>query len=187
MAYIVSCYFNRLTKISFPMVCSLVYFCSCGYAPSQSSDRAQSSSKTEGTEVTEIVLERSACFGECPAYKVAFRLDGSAIYTGEAYTPYIGNYVPDGDSYSRNHFERLRHWLEAQRFFDMREDYDENLVDSSKITITATRNGKKKTVVGDSSRSPIELWGIAMAIDGVASNITWKKVLLNPQHANKLR
>ena len=133
--------------------------------------------ETKISEITEITLERGACFGECPAYKVTFRQNRPATYIGDAYAPMIGTYEAASDSCSECYFAELATSLELQGFFDLQETYHENMVDDSRIVVSAVRNGKKKTVTSNDSRSPVELWGIAMTIDGVVSKIVkWNKI-----------
>src|SRR5215468_9406299 len=132
---------------------------------------------TKTGDISEITLERGACFGECPVYRVTFRQNRPATYIGDAYVPLIGTYEAASDSCSECDFAKLVTSLELQGFFDLEEVYHENLVDSSRIVVSVIRNGEKKTVISNQSDSPIELWGIAMTIDGVASKIRkWNKI-----------
>jgi len=134
--------------------------------------------------ITEIRLERSICFGECPAYKVTFRQDGSAIYVGEAYSPMIGTYEADRASCPACYFGQLIEWIEQQNFFDLQDVYNEDMRDTSVTTVTVVHDGKTKAVVSRDPKSPVKLWGIAMAIDGVVSNLKWNKA---PQGSKNIK
>jgi hypothetical protein len=141
----------------------------------QDTSTAQISS-IKASEITEITLRRGVCLGDCPAYKVTFRNDGSATYAGEAYSPLIGLYKADSSSCPQCYFAQLASWIDMQAFFNLQDVYHKGTVDAGSITITVVYNGKTKTVVSNDPDSPIELWGIAMAIDGVVSRLKWKKV-----------
>ncbi|MGE0883129.1 MAG: DUF6438 domain-containing protein [Blastocatellales bacterium] len=163
----------------------LILFISCKNTPEHVPNQQQSPPPAKIGEITEITLERSICHGECPAYKVTFRSNGSATYTGGAYSQFIGVYEADSESCPECHFGQLREWLKIQKFFDLQDAYHENLIDDSRIKVTIIYNDKKKTVVSNDSRDPIELWGVAMAIDGVVSKIKWKKSASTPNSMKK--
>jgi len=167
-------FYNRACFVSV-LALSILMLSSCRAIPGQEARQRQASSGAKGRIITEIMLERSICFGECPAYRVTFHQGGSAIYIGEAYSPLIGTYEADSDSCPGCYFGQLVEWIQAQNFFDLQDVYYENRVDTSRTTVTVVHDGKTKTVVSNDPKSPIELWGIAMAIDGVVSNLKWKK------------
>lgn len=180
--------FNRLffmcATVSLFMITALFTF-SCRVKYGQGSTHEKLSKNNSSGKISEISLERSVCEGSCPAYKVTLYDNGSAVYVGEAYSQFIGRYEADSDSCPECYFAELIEWLELQNFFNMRNIYNENLVDSSRITVTIIRNGDRKTVISNDSRNPIELWGIAMAIDGVVSKIKWKKSASTPNGMKK--
>jgi len=156
---------------------ALFVISACKKGEGQNTNRTPPVSKTPTGNITEITLERSVCFGQCPAYRVILRQNRQATYIGEAYVPLIGTYEAANDSCSDCNFAELATSLEVQGFFELKEVYHENLMDDSNITVSVIRNGEKKTVTSRDSRSPIELWGIAMTIDGVVSKIhKWNKV-----------
>src|SRR5580692_12083309 len=48
--------------------------------------------------ITEIGIERSGCFGTCPAYTFIVRSDGTFLYHGDSYVARKGDYtgtIPD--------------------------------------------------------------------------------------------
>src|SRR5262245_18511227 len=156
---------------------ALFVISSCKEGEGRNTNQTPPVSKTPSGDITEITLERSVCFGQCPAYKVILRQNRPATYIGEAYVPLIGTYEAANDSCSDCNLAELATSLEVQGFFELKEVYHEDLLDASNITVSVIRNGEKKTVTSRDSRSPIELWGIAMTIDGFVSKIyKWNKV-----------
>lgn len=167
---------NHFWGIAFFLVFSFQIFSFCSSLPKQELEQPSVARHVFAGKISEITLERSVCFGDCPAYKVVFRSNGTATYTGEANTPFIGEYEADSKSYPGSYFEQMSRWLYVQKYFDLKDVYNENLADSSAITITVVRDGKRKTIIDYDSEQPIEIWGIAMAIDGAVSKIKWNKV-----------
>jgi hypothetical protein len=125
--------------------------------------------------ITEIYLARSGeCEGPCPIYSVTLRKDGTAIYTGYENVTRLGTHHGTIHDY---YFFRLAWLLDSQGFFQMKNEYPEDgrvYLDSSEVSVGATRDGRKKEVWEYTGKGPIELWGIEMAIDAVVNKIEWE-------------
>lgn len=124
-----------------------------------------------GEQITEITLERTACFGTCPIYKITLRRDGTATYVGRRFVDRIGTYK--GNVYG---FERLAQFVEAQGFFKMNNEYTVAVTDLPSAITSAVRQGQRKTVTDYGDKEPLELWAIEHAIDGIVANTKWEKV-----------
>lgn len=124
-----------------------------------------------GEQITEVTLERTACFGTCPAYKITLRRDGTATYVGMEYVERKGTY--NGKFYG---FERLAQFIEARGFFDLKDNYSINATDLPSAITTVVRAGQRKTVINYGDVGPLELWGVEKVIDGVMANTKWQKV-----------
>lgn len=136
------------------------------YAAPQTQDKAATD------PITEISLERTACFGACPIDKVTLHADGTATYHGERFVEQLGQYK--GAFYSHD-FERLVELIKAQQFFALKDRYAVPATDLPSIIISVTRNGKSKTVTDYGGDGPLSLWTVQAAIRGVASDIKWQK------------
>lgn len=121
--------------------------------------------------VTEITLERTACFGFCPIYKVILRSDGTATYIGVNFVERQGTYK----GYISG-FEHLAKIIEARRYFSFSNNYTRPITDLPTAITSVVRNGKRKTVQNYANSGPIELWEIETLIDGLVANVSWEKV-----------
>src|SRR3982751_4511189 len=83
---------------------------------------AQNSSSAD--QITEVTLERTACFGSCPIYKVTLRSDGTVIYEGKRFVEMIGTYK--GRSYG---FEHLAKFILSQDYFNLKDNYTRPVTD----------------------------------------------------------
>jgi hypothetical protein len=126
---------------------------------------AQTARAQDKDQITEVTLERTACFGTCPAYKVTLRSDGTIIYEGREFVEMKGTYK--GEVYA---FDRLARFILAQGFFNLKDDYSINATDLPSAITSVVRGGKRKKVLDYGGAGPLELWGIEMAIDGVLKN-----------------
>jgi hypothetical protein len=123
------------------------------------------------TRISEIVLERSGCFGICPIYRITLRKDRTASYVGKRHVEKVGNYY--GEAWQ---FDRLAHWIEMEHFSSFESEYEKGISDADVVRTSIVLDGRRKTVTTYASGGgPIELWAINAAIDGVAANIRWKK------------
>src|SRR6187200_1158641 len=60
--------------------------------PDLAKSRTHEQVDSEDHGITEIGLERTACFGKCPIYSVVIKSDGSVQYTGEKFVERLGKH-----------------------------------------------------------------------------------------------
>ena len=124
-----------------------------------------------GEQISEITLERTACFGSCPMYKVTLRRDGTATYVGREYVERKGTYK--GQVYG---FQRLAQLIESRGYFNFKDNYTRPITDLPSTITSVVRAGSRKTIKNYGDSGPVELWGIEAAIDGIVANTKWEKV-----------
>ena len=83
--------------------------------------------KANTSEVELIIsLQRTACFGTCPIYKIEILSDGSGIYTG---TRFVENIGITKFSLSETQLNLILTQAEAIGFTNMQEEYSEPISD----------------------------------------------------------
>ena len=73
-----------------------------------------------------ISLQRTACFGTCPIYKIEIYTDGSGIYTG---TRFVENIGVIEFSLSETQINLILTQSESIGFMNMKEEYSEPISD----------------------------------------------------------
>lgn len=136
---------------------------------------AQRAAARDKEQITEVTLERTACFGSCPIYKVTLRSDGTVIYEGKRFVSMMGTYK--GQAYG---FDRLAEFVLAQDYFNLKDDYSRPVTDMPSAITSVVRGGKRKTIRDYGDAAPIGLWGIEMSIDGILRNAKLEKVAVRP-------
>ena len=136
------------------------------------------SSPDEKTDITEIALERTSCFGTCPAYTVRLRADGSVDYDGGAYVERAGKRhgrLPESG------FQGLAALALDIVFFDLDESYSCMVTDMPTVFISVTRAGKKKIVrhYGGTMTGPPRLSMFEDTIDTYTDSVEWSDA---PRH-----
>jgi hypothetical protein len=123
----------------------------------------------------EMELERTMCFGTCPAYRVTVRGDGTVLFDGE---PNV--YLP-GHHTAHIAPEAVTELLEAFRaanFLSALPKYVGGWTDNPTETLTLRMNGMTKTVVdyiGLDEGLPLAVKNLESAVDTVAGTERWVK------------
>jgi len=140
-----------------------------------------------------ITLERTPCFGRCPAYKVTFfratpRSDGANTYADRfGRAELVSTLLGTNDEYVRQFPEALGRftgwvdiWTFAQLSLLIRNADIARLPDGrpgqsdAPTTLVSVTGRLTKTVSGSGPRE-IQLWAIQEAIDSAAKSVAWKR------------
>ena len=113
---------------------------------------------------TLILLERTACFGNCPVYSITIRNNGSGIYVGKNFVKNIGEFT---FNISKSEIDRILKKAEKIDFWNLKNEYYENISDLP-TTYIQIKNKKIKDYVG----APKQLKELQKLID----NITIKSI-----------
>lgn len=120
-----------------------------------------------------IGLERTACFGTCPAYTVEILGDGRVTFTGRAYVAVEGVHHR---RISREAVEALVERFRAADFFWMEDEYVARITDFPSYRLTLTIGGRTKRVAdyaGEMVGMPFAVTGLEAAIDRAAGTRAW--------------
>lgn len=109
-----------------------------------------------------ISLERTACYGTCPIYKMEVFSDGSAFYHGERFVDHLGNYE---FLVSKNTINYILERAVEIGFFEMEDKYTENVTDLPKTIVFIKKNKQKKKIV-DYYGAPKKLKEFESLVDG---------------------
>lgn len=118
-----------------------------------------------------ITIERTACFGACPAYSLEIAGDGTVTYQGRQFVRVIGKATakisPEAVQQLAAEFERIH-------YFDLQNIYTARITDLPTTTTSIRIGGRFKKVV-DHYGAPDELEKLEDRIDEVAGSDRWIK------------
>ena len=119
-----------------------------------------------------VQLQRTECYGTCPAYTVTLWRDGHATYSGGRYAPRSGDFAGKVDQLS---YGWLCYLLVELRFDQLDHDYSSNWTDLPTAFVRVWREpGDEPITVRDYGvAGPVALWGIERDIDAVCDRIAW--------------
>ncbi|MFC4763520.1 DUF6438 domain-containing protein [Dyella koreensis] len=145
---------------------------------------------TSGPDEVAITLERSACFGSCPVYKVTIHGDGHVQFTTNTspvdevdgvhrqFSPSGGVLLPGAheDRVRPEAVKALVAQFEAADFWHLKDEYRAQVTDVPTQVITLVVGGRKKAVVdymGTKAGMPQEVKDLEVAIDRAAGTDRW--------------
>jgi len=124
--------------------------------------------------ISEIGIERTRCYGRCPAYTFIVQSNGTFRYTGRSGVERIGEFTGKIAPY---YFEPLARFVKEASFFEMEDDYDRSVTDNPTTYTTAVADGKRKLVRNYAHAGPNKLWAIEQLIDGLLVHAEWDQPL----------
>jgi hypothetical protein len=144
---------------------------SVGVVSAQTATDAQSKAE-EQKGITQIILQRTWCYGPCPIDRLVLNSDGTAIYEGRANVEKVGLY---NGTFWKPQFKLLSEQLEKQGLLDFKFEIGEANIDTPDTILTVMRDRLPVTVVNHSIEGSPVLWMMEKAIVGFATGIRWKK------------
>ncbi len=91
-----------------------------------------------------IKLQRTVCYGTCPAYSIEIRGDGSVTYIGGSFTLITGTHH---DQIPKNAVVDLVNQFRAADYFSLKDHYHWNVTDNPTYTTSIEFDGHKKEVI----------------------------------------
>jgi hypothetical protein len=118
-------------------------------------------------------LQRTGCYGTCPIYKLQIYGNGNAVYEAGRFSkvkPKLGIYEKQ---LSRETINDLVKTFEEAKFWDLQNEYTDNVSDLPTTYITFKNNGKSKRIT-DYYNTPPQLKRLEGILDAIiASEDGW--------------
>jgi hypothetical protein len=138
--------------------------------------------RTNGSD-DQITLERTACFGTCPVYKLTIKSDGSVTFDGERFTKTVG--TATGKINSTNfralvsEFEKIDYFSLADAYTPGTKQCPRMITDLPSANTSIHLNGREKSVShyrGCGSEGVLQkLTALEDKIDELAGTEKWIK------------
>ena len=112
----------------------------------------------------EITLERTMCFGTCPAYRVSVRDDGTVTYEGREHTKVSGQATWKIDPAA---VRALAKEMQDAGYFELQDEYRAMVTDHPTVYTSLTIGGRTKKIQ-DYVAGPPKLKDLELRIDEVA-------------------
>ena len=126
-----------------------------------------------------ITLERTVCFGFCPAYKITVYGDGRVEYDGQQFVDITGKQTT---TLTADQVKELIVAFEQTDYFNLKDEYIALVTDIPSTITSVTWNGQTKTIVdyggcdfdyGDQAKPPQALCDFEQKIDMLTNSAQW--------------
>ena len=130
------------------------------------------SSKLANVEMYPIIsIEKTTCFGTCPAYLFKAYPDGSVTYTGKDYVELVGEYK---SSISKEELANLKSVFDEADYFSYANVYSANILDLP-TTYLYYDNGQQNKKITDYHGAPESLKKLEEDVEVLINSINWQK------------
>ena len=120
-----------------------------------------------------IGIERTVCFGTCPAYSFIVKTDGSFKYVGENYVDNVGEYTGTIPTFR---LKKVLAAIEDLEFATLATQYTVGVTDMPTVYTMVVQNGQTKVIENYAGVAPARLWAIEELIDSLVDQIKWDEV-----------
>ena len=129
---------------------------------------------TDFDQIQYIGLERTRCYGTCPAYDVLIRNNGEVEYAGHAYVEKIGRYKGQVDQWK---LTNLFKYIMEIEYFDLQNIYRASVTDNPTVyTVVSINPGLPKAIMNYANAGPAELWALEQLIDQIIEGVEWQEM-----------
>lgn len=129
-------------------------------------------------DISEFGIQKTGCFGRCPAYSLIFKIDGSVQYHGGDYVDRKG--IHKGHINPR-HFRRVLQLINESEFALFKNNYAYSITDGSTTYTMVVQNKQEMIVRNYMDAAPATLWAIEQSIDDLQDHVIWIDPDANPK------
>jgi hypothetical protein len=136
----------------------------------RSNSRSHDEVSSDKHGITQIGLERTLCYGSCPAYSVIINSDGSFIYNGYDFVGKIGTFT---GTVSKWKLRTLLQFIKDTNIVFFQNSYFRAITDKSTAYTMIQMKGRTKIIRNYANSGPTTLWAIEELIDKLLLNAKW--------------
>ena len=122
--------------------------------------------------IVEIGLERTRCYGACPAYSVIIKEDGRFEYEGFSYVKRKGKYTGAVNRFALN---QLFQFIRDVDYMSLGESYSRDITDQATTYTCVVMKEKRKVIRNYANAGPTKLWAVEQLIDKLILSASWDK------------
>ncbi|MCB9703770.1 MAG: hypothetical protein H6711_17875 [Myxococcales bacterium] len=124
----------------------------------------------DAPRIGEVMIRRTMCYGDCPAYTAFFTTDGRVFYHGRANVDHLG--VRTG-AVSPDDVAALLDLSERSGYWRTDHEYDDRVTDRPTVYTAVVKDGRRHWVRDYTRTPPASLAVVEAAIDALLEYVTW--------------
>lgn len=140
----------------------------------QTANVTSKSDKKRRNSIEQIAMNRSACMGTCPVYKVEVNKSGKVTYYGMSFVDYKGTYEK---IFAKDRVAGLFSQFMQYKVDTCSEDYESMIADVPGVYYQITYSSGDKQKINNAHFGPEFLKTLSFEVDSFAKvDASWKKV-----------
>ena len=143
---------------------------------SEETELLKSSAKTKqaisNNDSLFVTLERTVCFGKCPAYKIYIYSKGYVLYEGKMNVDKIGKFAT---RLSKQEIESIKQKVKTINYFELYDKYDASVTDLPSVNTSVALDGYRKSITARYN-IPTELKDFQKFIDAIFTDKSWELI-----------
>jgi len=131
--------------------------------------------KVKNLKSVKFRLQRTGCYGSCPAYTVEVHGDGTVIYDGESFVAFTGHHL---GTVPRDNVLELLDLFKAADFFSLDDEYRRLVTDNPTYITSIEIGASRKQVidyVGVEVGMPLSVSRLEDELDRLSGSARWTK------------
>ena len=149
-------------------------FLKSGHSTPLIRDKSRSNDEVSSDKhgIQQVMVETSACFGNCPEYSISISADGMVEYIGYKNVEFIGSRIGHIDNWR---IRPLFQFINDSKYFSMQYEYKRGITDHSSVyTMVKKASGESKIIRNYANSGPSSLWAIEELVEATAKNAKWQ-------------
>ena len=136
--------------------------------------KVNATKKQHSHGIEAIGIERTACYGTCPAYSFIVKQDGSFNYKGENYVEHVGEFTGTIPTFR---LKKVLQAIDALNYASLAMQYTSDVTDMPAVYTMVVQNGQTKVIENYANVGPAHLWAIEELIDSLIEQINWDEAV----------
>ena len=120
--------------------------------------------------ISEIGIERTRCFGDCPAYTFIVAQDGSFRYVGQYGVEHMGEHT---GKVSVGRLNQVMAFIGESGYITYEDTYSASFLDAPTVYSMMVQEGDTKVIENYGNTGPATLWAIEQMIDSLLETAEW--------------
>lgn len=120
--------------------------------------------------ITEIGIQKTSCFGHCPAFMLKIKTDGTVYYEGYGFVDKLGQH---NGKLKRYQLENILAYINEIDFMDLQDVYSVDITDQPSVYTMVKTQSQQKIIKNYANTGPMTLWALEQLMTQLLNEVRW--------------
>lgn len=120
--------------------------------------------------ISQIGLQKTACYGRCPSFTVIINKDGSVYYSGQSNVEKVGEFTGQLPVYLLND---LFAYINEIHYQKLQDTYSSRITDHASVYTMVKYEDKQKVIKNYANTGPLTLWALQQLVEALLPKVQW--------------